>query len=123
MRPAADVWAIGLIAFEMLTGERVFPPMTDAHDILNAVAGRAPAALPWEGARAPELLRRLRVFRPHVLECLQRDPARRPAVSALVRGWNHLFKAATTAVPPPLSVGGVGAPPQRAGWEPPPQQI
>jgi serine/threonine protein kinase len=94
MHPAADVWALGLIAFEMLTGERIFAPFTEQQDILNAIAGRT--AMPWEGVRRPEFLRKLRIFRRHVLECLQRDPAQRPPIDVVVRGWEHLFQASTT---------------------------
>jgi serine/threonine protein kinase len=94
--PAADVWALGLIAFEMLTGERTFPPFTETDDILNAISGRT--SLPWEGPRRPELLRKLRVFRKHVLECLLRDPAKRPPIDAVIRGWDHLFQATSTTV-------------------------
>jgi serine/threonine protein kinase len=109
MHPAADVWALGLIAFEMLTGERIFAPFAEQQDILNAVAGRT--AMPWEGPRRPELLRKLRVFRKHVLACLQRVPAQRPPIDAVVRGWDHLFQASTTTA----TQASLGARPQGAG--------
>jgi serine/threonine protein kinase len=112
VHPAADVWALGLIAFEMLTGERIFAPFAEQQDILNAIAGHT--AMPWEGPHRPELLRKLRVFRRHVLECLQRDPAQRPPIDAIVRGWEHLFQASTTAATQaslgvrPQGTGGTG---------------
>ena len=47
-----DIWAIGVIAFELLTGERVFPVVAaesqEACDerVKAGIAGRLP--LPWE---------------------------------------------------------------------------
>jgi serine/threonine protein kinase len=100
---AADVWSLGLVAFEMLTGEPAFPEMS-LEEIVDHLAGRA--ALPWEGPRRPELLRKLRAFKSNVMDCLQRDPARRPQMSSVVRGWEHIFRGATvTAIIQTASAG------------------
>jgi Protein kinase domain len=90
--PAADVWSLGLVAFEMLTGEPAFPALS-MQEIVERLAGRA--ALPWEGPRRTELLRKLRSFKANVMDCLHRDPARRPPMISVVRGWEHLIRGAT----------------------------
>jgi serine/threonine protein kinase len=94
---AADVWALGVIAFELLTGEPVFPAMATQSEISSAILGRA--EMPWEGPRRSELLRRLRVFKANVLECLERDPEKRPPIESVVRGWESHLHATTTIGP------------------------
>jgi serine/threonine protein kinase len=94
VHPAADIWALGLIAFEMLTGEPAFPPLASMADIMGRISGRE--AMLWEGPRRPELLHKLRVFKANVLDCLQRDPTLRPPMTAVVRGWEHVFQTVTT---------------------------
>jgi serine/threonine protein kinase len=94
VHPAVDVWALGVIAFEMLTGETIFEPFTPNVEIMAHIAGRKP--MPWEGPRRSELLRKLHVFQNNVLECLDREPARRPTMDVVVRGWEHLFRNSTT---------------------------
>jgi eukaryotic-like serine/threonine-protein kinase len=61
----ADIWAFGVILFEMLTGERLFDGET-VSDTLIEVATREP---PWE--RIPAQARRL------LRRCLEKDPRRR----------------------------------------------
>jgi serine/threonine protein kinase len=91
---AADVWALGVIAFELLTDTRTFPADTQASAIIDALLGRA--ALPWEGPQSDELLPKLRMFRRTVLDCLNRDAAQRPKIKAVVLAWRGLFSAAVT---------------------------
>eukprot|EP00892_Ulva_mutabilis_P005913 jgi/Ulvmu1/3694/UM017_0111.1 len=93
---AVDIWAIGVIAFELLTGDHAFPThnMSAAeaeHAAREAIAGRA--ALPWEGdsQETRERLDALRGMRRTVLRCLERDPAKRPSAAALVSSWDHTF--------------------------------
>jgi serine/threonine protein kinase len=94
---AADVWALGVIAFEMLTGEPIFPPLATHSEISSAAIGRS--EMPWEGPRRGELLRKLRVFEASVLECLERDPGKRPPIESVVRGWDSLLHATTPTGP------------------------
>jgi len=65
----ADIWAFGVILFEMLTGERLFTGET-ATDIIAAVVTREPEwdKLPDE---TPTAMRRL------LKRCLQKDPRKR----------------------------------------------
>ena len=92
---AVDMWAVGVIAFELLTGERAFPihDMSAASEsaVHEAIAGRA--LLPWEGdsESAQHRLVKLRGLRRTVMRCLDRDPAGRPTAAALVSSWDHTF--------------------------------
>jgi serine/threonine protein kinase len=87
----ADVWALGVIAFEMLTGERAFANVTTRQAVVDSIVGRLP--LPWEGDRSGKLLRKLGVFKRNVLDCLQRDPALRPPIAAVVQSYGSLFRS------------------------------
>jgi serine/threonine protein kinase/Tol biopolymer transport system component len=65
----ADLWAFGVVLYEMLTGERLFPGETMT-DVLASVVTREPD---WEKlpADTPASLRRL------LRRCLEKDPRRR----------------------------------------------
>jgi len=69
-RPAADVWAAGVILFQLLTGEHPFAGATPMERLGRMLAGK------------PRELRRLRPELPASVErlvagCLERDPSRR----------------------------------------------
>lgn len=51
--PATDVWALGVVAYELLTSSNIFPPGTDQEDIRGAIFGAKP--MPWEEAQDGEL--------------------------------------------------------------------
>eukprot|EP00892_Ulva_mutabilis_P000505 jgi/Ulvmu1/10455/UM063_0010.1 len=93
---AVDIWAIGVIAYELLTGERAFPAdgLTAAEaekKAQDAIAGRT--QLPWEALSdgAKERLGKMRGLKRTVLRCLERDPAKRPSAEALLKSWDHTF--------------------------------
>lgn len=94
---AADMWALGVIAYELLTRSRTFSRSLSRHEIRDQIAGRAP--LPWEGEGRQPRLQQLRILKRTVLACLARDPKRRPTAETLLRSWNRLFDAisSTTA--------------------------
>jgi serine/threonine protein kinase len=98
---AMDVWALGVIAFEILTEERAFPVGMSQEQIFEALVGITP--LPWEGAdrdpAAAARLAKLQMFKHDILQCLERDPHARPRISAVVLSWRHVFMAATTKAP------------------------
>lgn len=92
--PATDMWAVGVIAFELITGEQAFPeegmdPTSARHGMLSALAGRA--QLPWERPDAEPHLAKLRGLRRTVMRCLSRDPQRRPSSQALLVSWELSF--------------------------------
>lgn len=51
---AADMWALGMVAFELLTNEPLFAPGTAPKTIRAALAGRKP--LPWEDGAGSGIL-------------------------------------------------------------------
>eukprot|EP00892_Ulva_mutabilis_P002686 jgi/Ulvmu1/12418/UM009_0068.1 len=94
---AVDMWAIGVIAYELLTRERAFPvdglPVAEAEQkARDAIAGRT--QLPWEVAAADGTdtqLSKMRFLRHTVLRCLDRDPTGRPSAAELLETWDHAF--------------------------------
>lgn len=90
---AADIWALGVIAYELLTNSRAFPVGTTRETITAQVLGDE--AAPWE--REPRAVgAALRGLRRSVLWCLQRDPEERPTSAQLVEGWEHMFDTIQT---------------------------
>jgi serine/threonine protein kinase len=65
----ADIWAYGVVLWEMLTGDHLFAGET-VTDVLAGVVSREPAWSDLPDATPPVLRRLLR-------RCLQKDPARR----------------------------------------------
>jgi serine/threonine protein kinase/WD40 repeat protein len=65
----ADVWAFGVVLFEMLSGVRLF----DGETVSDTLAGVLRADVPWDQLpkNTPPTLRRL------LIRCLERDPSRR----------------------------------------------
>lgn len=91
---APDLWGVGIIAWELLTGERVFEPGMDEGEIADVLAGRG--KLPWERPEAAAtLVPKLRNLKRSVLKCLARDPAERPSSRELLGSWNGLFESLT----------------------------
>jgi serine/threonine protein kinase len=88
---AADMWAVGVIAFELLTNELLFPVNASEDAIRAALLGQAP--LPWEegGEGAEERRQKLRGLRRIVMPCLDRNPGQRPTAAQVLRSWWHLF--------------------------------
>ena len=65
----ADIWAFGVVLFEMLTGQRLF----EGETVSDTLAGVLRADVPWEQLPkdTPPAIRRL------LERCLERNPARR----------------------------------------------
>jgi serine/threonine protein kinase len=111
---ATDIWAIGVMAFELLTTRRAFLLTDSTPEICDKLCGRAP--LPWEpGGGAEQALPKLGVLRKSVLRCLSRDTAARPSAAELAAAWHGVFDlpfgvdaAAALDTPTPNAVRGVG---------------
>ena len=78
---AADIWSLGLIAFELLSGQPA--ALSEAELYVCAAGGRQ---FPWEAEPAEngdggEWARSR--LRPVILACLARDPVERASVEAL----------------------------------------
>jgi serine/threonine protein kinase/tetratricopeptide (TPR) repeat protein len=92
-----DIYALGVMLFEMLTGQRPFAKERSEALMFAIVSNSAPSARALR-PDAPEALDRL------VAECLRKDPAHRPAsaaqVSAALRGIRDGSPTAALPLPP-----------------------
>lgn len=95
---AADTWAVGVIAFELLAGVRAFEMLTES-DIMECLRGRQPMLWEEVGPDAKARLSKLGVLKTSVLACLQRDPSRRPTARDLRRTWERVFDQPTVSGP------------------------
>jgi serine/threonine protein kinase len=88
---AADVWALGVMAYELHTATPVIPRLGGEDDSWGKLLGRA--ALPWEqGAPgATERQAQLRAMKRGVLACLQRNPHDRPSSDSVLGAWSNIF--------------------------------
>jgi serine/threonine protein kinase/roadblock/LC7 domain-containing protein len=91
----ADIWAFGVVLFEMLTGNRLFEGGT-VSDTLAQVLTKEPD---WE--QVPAKVRRL------LKKCLEKDPKRR------LRDMGDAWELLEEAAPLPHGRGSVGS---RLGW-------
>ena len=79
--PAHDIWALGVMAFEALTGRRAVGSL---EQLFQCARGERP--YPWDASmlsEAPERWRKSRL-RPLIEPCLAHDAAQRPAAAEIV---------------------------------------
>jgi serine/threonine-protein kinase len=80
--PPTDIWALGVVLYEMLTGHRPFAG--EMRDELRQRVCRDPVVAPSAaGVQVHATLERL------TLQCLDRDPFRRPTARALVDAFER----------------------------------
>lgn len=85
--PAIDVWALGVMAYELLTCARLFRS-TSKKQIEMTMAGEL--ALPWEDTASADFVEneaRLGWMRATICSMLNRDPAQRPTLAEVVHQW------------------------------------
>lgn len=91
---ALDMWSLGVVAVELLTGERIFAPPLKENEARAQLLGSTP--LPWEDpVLQKNILPKLKLLKRSVLMCLERDPAKRPTSRELLGAWNGLFESVT----------------------------
>jgi serine/threonine protein kinase len=83
--PSADIWSLGVVAYELLSLKRLFSPGTPEFEIRHMITGQLP--LPWEAADP----RHLRTLKYSVLQCLSRVPDERPTAAGVVAAWRNLL--------------------------------
>ncbi len=112
--PRSDVYALGLVLYQMFTGRPAFPETTRA-ELLRAHAERPPLPPTRVQAELDPALERL------ILRCLEKDPRSRPAsagaVAAALPGGSPLAVALAAGVTPSpemvAAAGDVGALPAK----------
>ena len=90
--PAADMWSIGVIAYELLTKEPVFPEGSDDSAVQRALAvgPGGTGGLPWEEGVPGEPERNMKIpkeLRHAVLACLDRDIDNRLSAASMLALW------------------------------------
>ena len=87
--PAADIWALGVVAYEILSRDRAFPLTCSSASIRAQIMGRE--ELPWERPGRADVLR---TAKHSVLQCLARVPSARPTAPQLAATWRNLLEFA-----------------------------
>lgn len=113
---AIDIWALGVMAFELLTKTVVFPAFTPKEHVLRVAAGKGPNGAsspvralpggpaeaaagggdgaemlyPWEGSSASAAAARACLGRleSSIMQCLARQPGARPSAAKVLQEWD-----------------------------------
>lgn len=92
---SADIWALGVIAYEALTDSYVFPAHVSRAEHLYAAA-EGTVKYPWETLQPDAQIARLRVW-PSFAACLARAPAARPSAAQLLASLERLVNVTALA--------------------------
>eukprot|EP00892_Ulva_mutabilis_P004144 jgi/Ulvmu1/2100/UM125_0004.1 len=93
--PAQDAWALGVLAFELLTAAPAFDmAMRGKEQVLAMLRGDKP--LPWEGEHSTAATERLGALAEPVLLLLRRDPAERGSARHFNLTCSRVFANRTT---------------------------
>jgi eukaryotic-like serine/threonine-protein kinase len=106
--PAADVWALGVLLYELVTGTPPFGGTTDAQ-LWTRIESGAYVAASSVAPPAPENTIVMRQIDRLVASCLNRDPAKRPTAAALATATSEAIAAGARAVARPVAAIGAGA--------------
>jgi non-specific serine/threonine protein kinase len=85
--PAADMYALGVVMYEMATGRRPFGGKTDAM-LISEILDRQPATPRQLNAALPRSLEDV------ILRLLSKEPVRRPAIAELIEQLNAITAGA-----------------------------
>ncbi len=112
----ADIWALGLIAFEMLTAHRFW--LRDGESLDKLILAILKDKIPPAVARAAKLGVALpKAFDGFFAKCVARTPSDRFATAGeAATALASVFERTTRAAVSPLVPGGVGAAPPTIGW-------
>jgi serine/threonine protein kinase len=92
---ATDIWALGVMAFELLAKTSAFPADCDWDELKAMLLGKAP--LPWEeGGAKHGAVKELRGLQKTIEKCLKRDPKDRPTATELITVWTRMFDHGST---------------------------
>ena len=91
VEPGADIWALGVMAFEVLSGRRAMQSISELYLFASGAQ-----SYPWEAApdAAAEPWRKLRLWS-LVEACLARDPAARPTAAMVVQRVQQTWQKTT----------------------------
>lgn len=94
VEPSLDIWAMGVVVYECLTGERAFPRYGGNTGVLACAKGRAKYAWERPEEELPTAWVKARV-RPVFERCLARSAADRPSAFEVLRGLQRLDSVTT----------------------------
>jgi serine/threonine protein kinase len=89
-----DIWALGVIIYEALTGMRGVPTHGGIHQICSLADG---APYPWEADQTPPAFAKSRV-RPVVEVCLERKPSRRATAGQVLGMIDRIGQSTSVAI-------------------------
>jgi serine/threonine protein kinase/predicted ATPase len=109
--PSSDIFTLGVVLYELLTGQHPFRAETEA-DVLNAIVARTPVPLARLNPEVPPALDAL------VQQMLTKDSSPRPTAleveAALIRVWQRATRTPATRMPARRGNSTVGREPETA---------